>query len=121
MLPRREADFDVSKGGDVIVDLRTYTMVPGRLKAFLALYEAEALPIQLRHLGKLIGYFTTEIGTQNQVVHLWGYESMADRERRRTAMEADPAWSAYRQKSAAAGNVQYQENKILKSVSFSPL
>jgi len=105
----------------VIVDLRTYTMVPGRLRAFLDMYEAEALPIQMRHLGKPIGYFTTEIGTQNQVVHLWGYESMADRERRRGAMETDPAWTAYRQKSAAAGNVQYQENKILKSVSFSPL
>jgi hypothetical protein len=105
----------------MIVDMRTYTMVPGRLKDFLALYEAEALPIQLRYLGKLVGYFTTEIGTQNQVVHLWGYQSMADREQRRNAMEADPAWAAYRQKSAASGNVQYQENKILKSVSFSPL
>jgi hypothetical protein len=105
----------------MIVDMRTYTMVPGRLKAFLALYEAEGLPVQLRHLGKPIGYFTTEIGTQNQVVHLWGYESMADREQRRNAMEADPAWAAYRQKSAASGNLQYQENKILKSVSFSPL
>ena len=105
----------------MIVDMRTYTMVPGRLKAFLALYEAEGLPVQLRHLGKPIGYFTTEIGTQNQVVHLWGYESMADREQRRNAMEADPAWAAYRQKSAASGNLQYQENKILKSASFSPL
>jgi hypothetical protein len=105
----------------MIVDMRTYTMVPGRLKAFLALYEAEGLPVQLRHLGKPIGYFTTEIGTKNQVVHLWGYESMADREQRRNAMEADPAWAAYRQKSAASGNLQYQENKILKSVSFSPL
>ncbi len=105
----------------MIVDMRTYTMVPGRLKAFLALYEAEGLPVQLRHLGKPIGYFTTEIGTQNQVVHLWGYESMADREQRRNAMEADPAWAAYRQKSAASGNLQHQENKILKSASFSPL
>jgi NIPSNAP len=105
----------------MIIDLRTYTMVPGRLKAFLTLYEAEALPIQMRHLGQLIGYFTTEVGTQNQVVHLWGYASMADREARRNAMEADPEWIAYRQKSAAAGNVQHQENKLLKSVSFSPL
>ena len=105
----------------MILDLRTYTMVPGRLGAFLKLYEAEGLPIQLRHLGKPIGYFVTEVGTLNQVVHLWGYESMADRERRRTAMEADPAWAAYRKKSAEAGNVQHQENKLLKSVSFSPL
>jgi len=105
----------------MIVDMRTYTMVPGRLKAFLDLYQKEGLPIQIRHLGKPIGYFTTEIGTLNQVVHLWGYESMAERERKRSAMESDPDWIAYRAKSATTGNVQLQENKILKSTPFSPL
>jgi hypothetical protein len=105
----------------MIYDLRTYTMVPGRLRAFLTLYEADGLPVQLRHQPNLIGYFVTEIGTQNQVVHLWGYENMADREQRRGALEADPEWVAYRQKSALAGNVQHQENKILKSAPFSPI
>jgi len=105
----------------MIVDLRTYTMVPGRLAAFLELYEKDGLPIQEKHLGKPIGYFVTEIGTLNQVVHLWGYESQGDRERRRNAMEKDPDWIAYRKKSGATGNVQHQENKILKSTSFSPL
>jgi len=105
----------------MIVDLRTYTMIPGRLAAFLELYEKEGLPIQIKHLGKPIGYFVTEIGTLNQVVHLWGYESLADREKRRGTMEADPDWIAYRKKSAASGNIQIQENKILKSTSFSPL
>jgi hypothetical protein len=46
----------------MIVDLRTYTMVPGRLKAFLELYEREGLPVQLIHQGAPIGYFVTEIG-----------------------------------------------------------
>ncbi len=105
----------------MFVDLRTYTMVPGRLRAFLTLYEAEGFPVQVRHQGQPIGYFTTETGTHNQVVHLWGYESAADRERRRDALEKDPDWIAYRQKSAATGNVQHQENKLLRSVSFSPL
>lgn len=105
----------------MIVDLRTYTMVPGRLAAFLEIYEKEGLPIQEKHLGKPIGFFVTEVGTLNQVVHLWGYESQGDRERRRNGMEADPAWIAYRKKSAAAGNIHQQENKILKSTSFSPL
>lgn len=105
----------------MIVDLRTYTMVPGRLNAFLELYEKEGLPHQIKYLGKPIGYFTTEVGTLNQVVHIWGYQSMADRETRRAAMEKDPEWIAYRKKSAATGNVQHQENKILKSVPFSPL
>ena len=105
----------------MIVDLRTYTMVPGRLKAFLALYEAEGLPVQVRHQGEPMGYYVTEIGTNNQVVHLWRYDSLADRERRRNALEADPEWIAYRAKSAAAGNVQHQENKILKPTSFCPM
>jgi hypothetical protein len=105
----------------MIVDLRTYTMVPGRLRAYLKLYEAEGLPIQLRHQGRLIGYFVTEVGTLNQVVSMWAYDSMADRERRRNAMEDDPEWVAYRKKSAETGNVQHQENKLLQSVPFSPL
>lgn len=102
----------------MIIDLRTYTMVPGRLKAFLALYEAEGLPVQVKHQGQPLGYYVTEIGTNNQVVHLWRYDSLADRERRRAALEVDPEWIAYRAKSAAAGNVQLQENKILKPAPF---
>ena len=101
--------------------MRTYTIVPGRVAAYLALYESEGLPIQKRHLGNPIGYFTTEIGELNQVVHLWGYESMADREKKRAGMEADPAWTAYRKKSSEGGFLQHQEDKILKSTAFSPL
>ena len=105
----------------MIVDLRTYTLVPGRTAAYLELYEKEGLPVQTKYLGKPIGYFVSEIGPLNQIVHLWGYESLADREKKRAAMEADPDWIAYRKKSAASGNVQHQENKILKSTSFSPV
>ena len=105
----------------MIVDLRTYTMVPGRLGAYLKLYEAEGLPIHIRHLGRPIGIFTTDVGELNQVVFFWGYESQADREKRRAALEADPDWVSYRRKSAEAGNVQHQENKLIRSTEFSPL
>ena len=105
----------------MIVDIRTYTMVPGRLQRFLELYEAEGLPVQTRHQGEPIGYFVTEIGPNNQVVHLWGYENLADRATRRAAMVEDPAWIAYRAKSAQEGNVQHQKNKIVVPTSFSPL
>ena len=105
----------------MIVDVRTYTMVPGRLGAWLELYEAEGLPIHTRHLGQPIGVFTTDVGTVNQVVFFWGFESQADRERRRNALEADPDWVSYRKKSAQTGNVQHQECKIIKSTRFSPM
>ena len=105
----------------MIVDLRTYTMVPGRLGAYLKLYEAEGLPIHVRHLGAPIGIFTTDVGELNQVVFFWAFQSQADREKRRAALEADPDWVTYRRKSADAGNVQHQENKIIVSTAFSPL
>ena len=105
----------------MIIDLRTYTLKPGKVADYLELYEREGLPVQTRYLGPPVGYFVSEIGELNQLVHIWKYESMADRERKRALLEADPEWTAYRAHSAQAGYLHSQENQILKSVSFSPL
>ncbi|MGE0723577.1 MAG: NIPSNAP family protein [Alphaproteobacteria bacterium] len=102
----------------MILDERTYTLHPGKLGEFLAAYEKEGYPVQTRHLGKPFGYFFTEVGTINQIVHMWAYESMADREQKRAAMQADPAWQAWIAK--AAPYFTHQENRILKSVPFFP-
>jgi hypothetical protein len=76
----------------VIVDHRTDELQPGRSREFLALYEKEGLPAQKKHLGNLVGFFTTEVGNVNEIVHIWAYEDLADRTRRRAAaMAADPA------------------------------
>ena len=61
------------------VDHRTYTFKPLKMGKWLALYEECALPVQLKYLGNLIGFFQTEIGTLNQVVHLWGFSDLNDR------------------------------------------
>jgi hypothetical protein len=101
----------------MIVDLRTYTMVPGKLKAFLTLYEAEGLPVQKRYLPQLIGYFVTEIGTLNQVVHLWGYDSLADYEQRSQARDAHPDFPAYL--AASEHLIEAQETRLIRSVPLS--
>lgn len=103
----------------MIIDHRTYTIAHGRNKAYLELFEREALPVQLEHLGELIGYFQTTLGPLNQVIQLWRYDSLADMERRRAARDADPAWNSYREKSA--GMLIAQENKILVPTGFSPM
>lgn len=105
----------------MIIDLRTYTVAPGKLKTYIDLYEREAYPVQIRHLGEPVGYFTTDVGNVNRIVHLWKYESHADRERKRAGMEADPQWIAWRKKSAELGYLVNQENVLLRSTSFSPL
>ncbi len=103
----------------MIIDHRTYTIQHGRSKEYITLFEAEGLPVQMRHLGRLVGYFETAIVPLNQVVHLWAYDSLADMEARRDARDADPAWTAYKKKSA--GMLVAQENKIMKPSAFSPL
>ena len=103
----------------MIVDHRTYNIQHGQSKAYIALFEESGLPVQLKHLGNLIGYFETTIGSLNQVIHLWGYEDLADMEKRRQARDADPAWADYKKKTA--GMLVSQENKIIKPTHFSPL
>jgi len=46
-------------------------------------------------LGNLIGYYTTEIGTLNQVIHMWGYSDFEDRMRRRKILAEDPRWQEF--------------------------
>jgi hypothetical protein len=105
----------------VIVEMRTYTVKPLHTAAFLSLYEQHGLAVQKQHLGHLIGFFVSEVGTLNQVVHLWGFEGLGERERRRKDMEADPRFVAYRKALQDLDVIQHQETRLLRSVSFSPL
>jgi hypothetical protein len=102
----------------MIYEHRTYTLPHGTMDSYLQRYERDALPLQLKHLGQLLGFFVTDIGTLNQVVHIWAYASHADREQRRQALDADPLWSAF--KKTNRGSFVHQEVKILQPTSFSP-
>ncbi|MEH2506562.1 hypothetical protein V1290_005373 [Bradyrhizobium sp. AZCC 1578] len=105
----------------MIIDHRTYTMHPLKLGKWLKLYEEFGLPVQLRHLGNLIGFFQTEIGPLNQVVHLWGFDTLEERQRRRAAMAIDPDWQEFLRRNEELGALLYQEDKIVMPVSFSPI
>ncbi|WP_416559907.1 NIPSNAP family protein [Limnohabitans sp. yimb22184] len=104
----------------MIVEHRTYTIKALRTGDFLKLYERAALPLQLKYLGHLIGFYVSEIGPLNEVVHLWGFANLAERERRRALMEADPDWALYRQALQELDVVVEQSSKMLRSTSFSP-
>lgn len=102
----------------MIVEERIYTCHPGRVPEFMRI-EADAMPIQRPILGNLIGFFFTEIGPLNQVVHMWGYESLDDRAARRAQLMATPEWPAIVAKLFPL--ILSMENKILVPTSFSPI
>lgn len=101
----------------MIVDIRTYNIVPRKMPRYLALFEEFGLPVQRRHLGEPLGYFVTEHGELHQVVHLWGYDSLADMEVRRAARDADPAWADYMARTE--GLVASQANKFARPTQWS--
>src|SRR5262250_3190863 len=103
----------------MIVEQRTYTLHVGKVPEYLRLYESEGMAIQTRILGRLVGYFTTDIGPLNQIIHMWGYDSLENRARRRAQMQADSGWKAYVAKIQPL--IHTQETKILIPTSFSPI
>jgi hypothetical protein len=103
----------------MIVEERIYTLYPGKVPEFVRLYKAEGMAIQTRILGRMVGWFTSEIGPLNQIVHMWGYDSFEERLRRRAEMAADPGWQAYVAKVQPL--LLHMENKILIPTEFSPI
>ena len=103
----------------MILEERVYAIKPGQVAAYLANYEAHGKPIHWQYLGEPVGWFVSESGALNEVVHLWRYTSMAERESRRAALYADPAWNAYR--AQAGDRVVHQTTRILRPTSFSPM
>jgi hypothetical protein len=103
----------------VIVEQRDYHVTTGKLNELVALYETEGIDLQQRHLGTLLGVFTTDIGALSTYTSLWGYESFADREERRARLQADDAWKGFLARIQPL--IHTQHNRILLPTSFSPI
>ncbi|URF47304.1 NIPSNAP family protein [Dinoroseobacter shibae] len=102
----------------MIVEQRRYTLKTGKVPEYLQQYEKEGFAIQQPILGRLVGYFSTEIGTLHQIVHLWAYRDLADRDARRARLGADQRWLSYLAKVQPLQIAQ--NNEILKPASFCP-
>ena len=77
------------------------------------------IEIQRRHLGTLVGYFASEIGPINEIVHIWAFASLDDREARRARLGADPEWQAFLPRIRDL--IEVAETKIMKPAAFSPV
>lgn len=104
----------------MLLDVRTYTCLPGRVAAQLELYKKYGYPVQLRYMGEPLMYATAESGDLNTITHVWVYESAADREQKRTRMALDPDWKVYLSENAKGGNLIEQKNVLMTPVAFAP-
>lgn len=102
-----------------LVDHRIYTIALRKMPEFLEVFDRLAMPILLRTLGAPLGFWVSQVGPQNQFVHLWGYDSLADYERRCLARDTHPDFPAY---LAASGHlITAQETRLIRRVELPSL
>jgi NIPSNAP len=105
----------------VLIDHRYYRIKPGMVPAHLDIYEKHGFAAQSRHLGKPFAYLFTESGEVNTLVHMWLYDDVADRAKKRAAMAADPEWQNYLRLNNEAGYVVSQQNNLMLPTNFAPI
>lgn len=105
----------------MIFEQRIYYCLPGKLPALLKRFESTTLPLWERFGIKQAGFWTYEIGPSNHtLIYLLAWESLAEREAKWTAFQADPEWIKERAASEAEGPILERiENAFLKPTKFS--
>src|SRR5205809_517222 len=103
----------------MIVEKRTYTTYPGKVSEYMKIYQEEGLAIQTRILPRMVGWFTSELGELNQIVHMWAYDDFMQRETKRKELGADKGWQAYVTKIRPL--ILRQESQILLPAPWSPI
>ena len=77
----------------MIYELRTYTVKPGTIGEMVKAASTVSREIRKNDYGKLEGYWSTEIGPLNQVMHLWSYSDLNERTRLRGELAKNPRWN----------------------------
>jgi hypothetical protein len=99
----------------MIHELRSYTLVPGKQGEYVKLASEVSRKIRGDKYGKLEGYWFTEFGTLNQVVHLWSYADLNERDRLRAELAKNDEWTrSYLPQTRPL--VVAQQNKFLSPV-----
>ena len=105
----------------MLYKLRVYECVPGKLPDLLKRFDTITLKIWEKHGIKQAGFWTTVIGESNQILYyLLSWASLAEREQKWNAFQADQEWIKARAQTEANGAIVAKvTNAILAPTAFS--
>lgn len=103
----------------MIYELRTYKLAVGVLPQFLEIVAKERLPILADHGLVPLGFWSTDIGNVNEVVHLWAHEDLNQRQERWASDSRDPRNAVVIPKVGPM--ILEMTTKILSPTSFSAM
>jgi|TARA_B100000959_G_scaffold40553_4_gene40196 hypothetical protein len=76
----------------LIYDMRIYDLKPGSVPEYMSAVEEVALRIRQDYGIKLAGWYYSDIGPLNRIVHIWGYQNYTHFEESRIKVRSDPRW-----------------------------
>ena len=86
----------------MIHELRVYQPLPGKMAKLQNRFSDQLLSIWDRHGIRPVGFWTTLLGeSSNELTYILAWESLADRERKWTAFQEDPAWTMFATRASA--------------------
>ena len=105
----------------MLYELRIYEAVPGRLPDLMKRFDTITLKLWEKHGIKQAGFWTTLVGESNQeLYYLLAWESLADRDKKWNAFQADPEWLAKRAETEKDGPIVANvANQLLTPTAFS--
>ena len=103
----------------MIIEMRTYTIKPGELQNFINIYDKEIRAVHTKILGNQLGFFYTDVGNVNEVVHMYGYDSYEDRQSRRAILSQNPEFKGYLIK--VKDLIVDMKNQLMTPTSFSKI
>jgi hypothetical protein len=111
----------MQRSNAMIYELRVYHTMPGKLPALLKRFDEITLKIWERHGIHQAGFWTTLVGESNaDLTYMLKWESLAEREKKWDAFQADPEWHAKRAETEKDGPINARvENSFLTPTSFS--
>ena len=74
----------------MIYELRTYQLAVGGLPEYLEVARTMILPGVAEYGLKPVGFWYSEIGQLNEVVHLWAYNDLNERQEKWSKWARDP-------------------------------
>jgi hypothetical protein len=105
----------------MLYEARVYVAVPGKLPAINDRFAKHTLGFFQKHGIGVLGFWTDEIGASNQLTYILRFDSMADRETKWGAFQADPGWHQVRAQTEAAGPIVAQVlNTFMRPTPYSP-
>jgi hypothetical protein len=121
-LARRQTNRH-ARTAKMIHELRIYQCIPGKLPALLKRFESKTLDIWKKHGIRPTGFWTVLIGEGNNDLHyLLAWESLAEREQKWNAFQADPDWHKARDESEKDGLlIANIKTSMLRPTAFSAI